>query len=187
MPFPFLAAALAVSSYLTRPKGSKRPNISGAINRFSNAAPNASDLAFGERSLGRTNELVGQSLSEARAGIARRFRARGLGGPAEDQALGNVEQAGALARVNAGRDNADLIDRRVQGRAGQIFNAEVGQARADQASHDAQQSGYWNSMLGLLPHLLLAGNGAGAGAGAGAGGDWSSGLIDNTLGPNYSL
>jgi hypothetical protein len=157
MPFPFLGAALAVGSYLTRPKG-KRPNISGAITRFQNAGPNAGDYAFGERQLGRTNELIGQSLSEARAGTLRRFRARGLGGPAEDQALANTEQAGALARVGAGRDTADLIDRRAQGRASQIFNAEIGQARADQASHDAQQSGYWNSMIGLLPGLLGAGN-----------------------------
>lgn len=164
MALPLLGAALGVASYLTRPKG-KRPNIQGAIGRYEGAQPNAGDIAFGERRLARTNELIGQGLNESTAGVARRFRARGLGGPAEDQALGNIAQAGAQARVNAGRDVADLIDQRSQRRAANVFNAEVGQTARDQQNYDLQRSGYWNSMLELLPGLAGAG-GRGAASGS---------------------
>ena len=156
MPLPFLGAALGVASFLTRPRG-KRPNIGGAIRRYENAGPNASDIAFGERQLGRTNELIGQGQQEATAGVARRFRARGLGGPAEDQAIGEVAQAGAQARVNAGRDVTDALDRRVQSRAANVFNAEVGQARTDAQGYDAQHAAYWNSIGEMLPALMGAG------------------------------
>ena len=184
--------AMAVAPVIARlfGGGRRRPSIGPSLRRFLSYKPSyqlsPDELAFGERERARTTEIIGQGVQQARAGIAHRFRARGLGGPAEEQSLADVEQSGALAKVQAGRNVADVLsgfqregtnyDRQ---RSFAAFGAELGDISRGQQRYDTQQAAFWNSLSELFPQLL---NIPGL-RGGGGGGLTGSAAPGSTLGP----
>lgn len=163
------ALVLSAASLATGLLPKKKGESAGSVNRrWMGFRPNYQltdeDEAFGERRLGRTNEIISRAAQQGSENVARRYRARGLGGPAEDQALADIGQGAQVQRREAGADVSDLLDRirqkgldfeRTKGLT--AWNAELNQAFRDQGSADAQQAMWWNSQLELLPMLLNAG------------------------------
>lgn len=191
MPLPFAAAgaakvALAVAPHLFG-RGS-RPNVGPAVRRFLSSRPSYNlspeELALSERRRGRANELIGQGIQQARENVGRRFRARGLGGPAEEQALADVEQQGTVGRVNASRDVADLEEQMRQkgldferNKLVTAFGAEIGDLGLRQRNYDAGQAAFWNSQAELLPALFNVPSTTRAGLSSGAMGSAVPGAI----------
>ncbi len=119
--------------------------------------------AFGERRLGRANELIGVGARQARTRAARRLGARGITGAPLEQSFSDIEQGAENARVGASRDVADILERIRQsglafdrGRARDIFGAELGLSQRDFGQAQAGQADFWNSIMSTLPLLLAA-------------------------------
>jgi hypothetical protein len=178
-------------------KGTSIPRLNEIWNKAPSGALSDDDMAFAERSLSRTLEGVHAGTEEATRGARRRYQARGIEGPALEQTLADVTQAGELGRVKAGEGYQDLLQSIRMGnktleqqRNMFAWGSEVDASKAKTQRHYAQQAGFYNSLIDLGGNLMgaaksipsaAAGGGAmtagghAAGAGALGGGGAASG------------
>jgi hypothetical protein len=161
-------------------KKKKTPSIGSINTKYMGMNPagtlSAEDTAFGESTRLRANQSVGAYAGRARQGAARRMAARGIVGPAAEQAQSDVAQAESEGIVGNARNANDLLyslrNRNQDFERSRLMKAwglEVGDAMQQQQQQQAQQSEFWNSQLEFLPKLLSLGGKGGSQVGAGVG------------------
>lgn len=144
-------------------KGVSIPRLNEIWNKTPSGALSAEDMSFADRALNRTLEGVQAGTSEATREARRRYQARGIGGPALEQTLADVTQAGEVGRVKAGESYQDLLHNirlgnksLEQERNMFAWGSEVDASKAKTARHYAGQAGFWNSVIDLAPALVGA-------------------------------
>jgi hypothetical protein len=165
---PLTAAATIaplVFGAFRRPK--KGPNRRAIIERYRQNRPtgytSAEDEAAAERTRTRVAGAAGAVARRRRMENARQVTARGLAGPAAaalEQQATDVEAGGA---EEAARTSADQLYRAFQSNLGYerskadtAFGAELGLASQEAAMAEAQNTGFWNSMLEAIPAIAGA-------------------------------
>jgi hypothetical protein len=160
---------LAAASFLPGLLGKKKKVNLGAINsKYMGMNPEGTlspaDLAFNESTRLRANQSVGAYAGRARQGAARRMAARGIVGPAAEQAQADVNQQTTEGIVGNSRNAADLLystrNRNQDFERQKLMKAwglEAGDAMQRQQLQNATQSEFWNSQMQFLPQLLALG------------------------------
>jgi hypothetical protein len=167
--------------------GKKKPPSIGSVNRkYMGQSPegtlSAADSAFGESTRLRANQSVGAYAGRSRQAAARRMAARGIVGPAAEQAQADVNQATTEGIVGNARNASDLLyslrNRNQDFERSKLMKAwglEAGDAMQQQQLQQAQQSEFWNSQMQFLPQLLSLGQKSGGLSQVGAAGVVGSG------------
>jgi hypothetical protein len=148
--------------------GKKKPNMGNINAKYQGMRPggyvSAEDRAFNESTRLRANQSVGAYAGRARQGAARRMAARGIVGPAAEQAQADVNQQATEGIVGNSRNAADLLystfNRNQDFERTKLMKAwglEAGDAMQQQQLQQAQQSEFWNSQMQFLPQLLQMG------------------------------
>jgi hypothetical protein len=160
-----LGAASLATGLFGKKKG---PNVAEINRKFMGMSPegtlSVADSAFGESTRLRANQSVGAYAGRARQAAARRMAARGVVGPAAEQAQADVNQATTEGVVGNARNASDLLyslrNRNQDFERQKLMKAwglEAGDAMQQQQLQQAQQSEFWNSQLQFLPQLLALG------------------------------
>jgi hypothetical protein len=160
---------LAAASFLPAILGKRKKINMGALNKkFMGMRPegyvSAEDRAFNESTRLRANQSVGAYAGRARQAGARRMAARGIVGPAAEQAQADVNQQQTEGVVGNARNAADLLystfNRNQDFERTKLIKAwglEAGDAMQQQQLQQATQSEFWNSQMQFLPQLLALG------------------------------
>ena len=163
-----LAAASFLPGIIGGLFGKKKPSIGSINSKYQGMRPegyvSAQDRAFNESTRLRANQSVGAYAGRARQGAARRMAARGIVGPAAEQAQGDINQATTEGIVGNSRNAADLLystfNRNQDFERTKLMKAwglEAGDAMQQQQLQQATQSEFWNSQMQFLPQLLALG------------------------------
>jgi hypothetical protein len=161
---------LAAASFLPGLFGRKKkgPSVGDINAKYMGMNPEGTlspaDAAFGESTRLRANQSVGAAASRARQTAARTMAARGIVGPAAQQAVNDVNQQQTEGLVGNARNANDLLyslrNRNQDFERAKMMKAwglDAGNAMQNEQLDRAQQSEFWNSQLQFLPHLLNLG------------------------------
>jgi hypothetical protein len=146
----------------------KPPSMAGVNSKYMGMSPagtlSPADLAFGESTRMRANHSVGAYAGRARQAAARRMSARGIVGPAAEQAQADVGQQENMGIVSNARNSADLLysirNRNQDFERSKMMKAwglEANDALLQQELDRQQQAEFWNSQMQFLPQLLQLG------------------------------